>query len=196
MEQPQDKRSLLVTATPPEIRNLIFKLFDPVASTCLGLTCKKFYGIHRSFHGSVSLAAKSPDDSGGLSLHQFLDDWICQGFPLRQQISLVYSPVANKFQDLDGIRNTWQRDATEIAGRIEQLTSEYGELLDEADRGFNAFKNTGTIPPNYSWLLDDTHRVQENRKLLRNERCDLCWSLAVSVGLVEVKAKAAVSLLI
>jgi len=34
---------------------MIFEHLDPVTSTCLGLTCKRFYAIHRAIHGSVPL---------------------------------------------------------------------------------------------------------------------------------------------
>jgi hypothetical protein len=44
-----------VTSLPPELALAIFKLLDPITSTCLGLTCKAFYRIHKSIHGKVPL---------------------------------------------------------------------------------------------------------------------------------------------
>lgn len=44
----------------PEIQLKIFDLLCPVKSTCLGLTCKKFYSIHREYHGKVGLMERSP----------------------------------------------------------------------------------------------------------------------------------------
>jgi hypothetical protein len=40
---------------PDEVILLIFEKLHPVTSTCLGLTCKKLYPIHRSLHGTVGL---------------------------------------------------------------------------------------------------------------------------------------------
>jgi hypothetical protein len=47
-------------ALPPELHLEIFKHLHPVSSTCLGLTCKEFYPIHRQLHGAVSLQATIP----------------------------------------------------------------------------------------------------------------------------------------
>ncbi|CZR59765.1 uncharacterized protein PAC_09659 [Phialocephala subalpina] len=44
---------------PAEIHLKIFDLLCPVNSTCFGLTCKKFYQIHRSYHGTVPLLLRS-----------------------------------------------------------------------------------------------------------------------------------------
>ncbi|PMD14450.1 hypothetical protein NA56DRAFT_711027 [Hyaloscypha hepaticicola] len=42
-------------ALPPELHLEIFKHLRPVSSTCLGLTCKEFYRIHKQLHGMVGL---------------------------------------------------------------------------------------------------------------------------------------------
>ncbi|ORY65095.1 uncharacterized protein BCR38DRAFT_340745 [Pseudomassariella vexata] len=49
---------------PPEIHYAIFDFLDPIDSTCLGLTSKHFYAIHRRMHGTVPLAARrsGPND--------------------------------------------------------------------------------------------------------------------------------------
>ncbi|KAF8862452.1 hypothetical protein BDZ45DRAFT_723280 [Acephala macrosclerotiorum] len=44
---------------PAEIHLKLFDLLCPVNSTVLGLTCKKFYKIHRTYHGAVSLMLRS-----------------------------------------------------------------------------------------------------------------------------------------
>jgi hypothetical protein len=41
----------------PEVVLIIFDNLDALTSTCLGLTCKYLYKIHRKFYGSVCLAA-------------------------------------------------------------------------------------------------------------------------------------------
>jgi hypothetical protein len=38
-----------------EITLMIFSYLNPVHSICLGLTCKNFYTIHRSIHGTVKV---------------------------------------------------------------------------------------------------------------------------------------------
>lgn len=47
-------RSYLL-ALPPELHLEIFRHLHPVSSTCLGLTCKEFYPIHKKLHGVVRL---------------------------------------------------------------------------------------------------------------------------------------------
>jgi len=37
-----------ITCIPPELHNKIFELPGPVASACVGITCRKLYAIHRS----------------------------------------------------------------------------------------------------------------------------------------------------
>lgn len=39
----------------PDLHLEDFSCLDPVSSTCLGLTCKAFYSIHRAMHGTVAL---------------------------------------------------------------------------------------------------------------------------------------------
>ncbi|KUJ10956.1 uncharacterized protein LY89DRAFT_723462 [Mollisia scopiformis] len=46
-----------IISLPPEILLMIFDHLDPVSSTCLGVTCKNFYPIHRAIHGTVGLSA-------------------------------------------------------------------------------------------------------------------------------------------
>lgn len=45
---------------PAEIHLEIFSYLHSVYSTCLGLTCKKFYPIHRAMNGKVRLAQPHP----------------------------------------------------------------------------------------------------------------------------------------
>ena len=44
-----------LTELPAEIHLKVFDLLDLNSSTCLGLTCKKLYPIHRALHGVVPL---------------------------------------------------------------------------------------------------------------------------------------------
>ncbi|CAK7246139.1 MAG: hypothetical protein STHCBS139747_007761 [Sporothrix thermara] len=49
---------------PAELHYVIFDFLDPIDSTCLGLTNKHFYDIHRRMHGSVPLSVRrsGPND--------------------------------------------------------------------------------------------------------------------------------------
>lgn len=49
---------------PPELHYAIFDFLDPIDSTCLGLTNKHFYDIHRRMHGTIALSARrsGPND--------------------------------------------------------------------------------------------------------------------------------------
>jgi hypothetical protein len=43
---------------PGELHYAIFDFLDPIDSTCLGLTNKHFYAIHRRMHGTVPLSTR------------------------------------------------------------------------------------------------------------------------------------------
>ncbi|KAI1336553.1 hypothetical protein F5Y15DRAFT_202720 [Xylariaceae sp. FL0016] len=49
---------------PPEIHYAIFDFLDPIDSTCLGLTSKHFYAVHKAMHGKIPLSARreGPND--------------------------------------------------------------------------------------------------------------------------------------
>jgi len=49
---------LALTDLPPELHFAFFDFLDPIDSTCLGLTNKHFYAIHRRLHGAVPLTAR------------------------------------------------------------------------------------------------------------------------------------------
>ena len=71
-----------ITNLPTDIHFKIFELLrnDPVVSTCLGLTCKTLYRIHRTFHGKVPLteitAGFTPYAYNDRLLSTHLKDWI------------------------------------------------------------------------------------------------------------------------
>ncbi|KUJ19743.1 uncharacterized protein LY89DRAFT_682613 [Mollisia scopiformis] len=50
----------------------IFDFLDPTPSTCLGMTCKAFYPIHRERHGAVHLTTKGLYDPIKKCLWQLL----------------------------------------------------------------------------------------------------------------------------
>jgi hypothetical protein len=72
---------------PPQIHLKIFDILDAVRSTCLGLTCKKFYSIHRGVWGTVPLNAWKwyTEDNSAHTLRDLLE-----GF---RPVGLLYCPV-------------------------------------------------------------------------------------------------------
>jgi hypothetical protein len=74
----------------PELHLHLFKFLGPVSSVCLGLTCKKFYGIHWQLNGATIIYASefakywvdpSEKDTWWASseLHMFLRTWMWNG---------------------------------------------------------------------------------------------------------------------
>lgn len=55
---PRGSGALSLMDIPAELHYTIFDFLDPIDSTCLGLTNKHFYAIHRRLHGTVPLSAR------------------------------------------------------------------------------------------------------------------------------------------
>ncbi|KAB5571888.1 hypothetical protein GE09DRAFT_646640 [Coniochaeta sp. 2T2.1] len=55
---PSGSDGLSLTDLPGELHYAIFDFLDPIDSTCLGLTNKHFYDIHRRMRGTVPLATR------------------------------------------------------------------------------------------------------------------------------------------
>jgi hypothetical protein len=85
---------ITITRLPPELHLKIFEnLHCLVCSTCLGLTCKAFYAIHKAKHGAVGLSQRCyPTESNPRSLteaiilgkfatplHELLKQWLGPG---------------------------------------------------------------------------------------------------------------------
>ncbi|OTB07073.1 hypothetical protein M426DRAFT_93883 [Hypoxylon sp. CI-4A] len=56
--------ALTLSDLPSELHYAIFDFLDPIDSTCLGLTNKHFYDIHKRMHGKIALSARreGPND--------------------------------------------------------------------------------------------------------------------------------------
>ncbi|KXH38588.1 hypothetical protein CNYM01_10831 [Colletotrichum nymphaeae SA-01] len=54
------QKTLTITDLPPELHHTIIDFLDPIDSTCLGLTSRYFYALHRRRHGTVQLATRRP----------------------------------------------------------------------------------------------------------------------------------------
>ncbi len=72
---------------PLELQLRIFTYLNPVTSTCLGLTCKELWGIHKSRHNSVCLTEMS---ERCIQLHCFLQEWM-------GKYGLVYNYTLGEF---------------------------------------------------------------------------------------------------
>jgi hypothetical protein len=83
----------LLDAAPNEIALEIFKYLDPCTSTCLGLTCKKFYAIHTEIHGKASMFYRVQlDGDKYLYLFELLHGWMNTGKPCYD----ICMPIWNK----------------------------------------------------------------------------------------------------
>ncbi|PMD60616.1 uncharacterized protein K444DRAFT_629116 [Hyaloscypha bicolor E] len=93
-QPPSPFRSIaLLDAAPNEIALEIFKYLDPCTSTCLGLTCKKFYAIHTEIHGKASMFYRVQlDGDKYLYLFELLHGWMNTGKPCYD----ICMPIWNK----------------------------------------------------------------------------------------------------
>jgi hypothetical protein len=108
MVVPKRNRTLILSL-PAELLNAIFSLLDPVNSTCLGLTSKYLYPIHRSFQGTVSLDKWDPP-APAPPLARLIETWIGGGRPYDGGLEFVYSTFSNKFMYLEDIEATHRRE--------------------------------------------------------------------------------------
>lgn len=67
---------MALKALPDELKLMICEFLGPVESTCLGLTCKIFYSIHRSLQGTVKLMKLGGSEEAPKHLHEFLTAWM------------------------------------------------------------------------------------------------------------------------
>lgn len=83
LTQHQESSDSPLANIPPELQNKLFSYLDLVTSTCLGLTSKKLYAIHKSYHSDATITLFSQTDFFGsgtrvkrFCLVQLLEDWI------------------------------------------------------------------------------------------------------------------------
>ena len=80
-------------ALPPELQLRVFDLLDRCSSTCLGLTSRIFYRLHRAARGKVPLCAfyfiPGAPDCRGFRLHVLLKEWAGP--------ELLYCEIRDKF---------------------------------------------------------------------------------------------------
>lgn len=72
---------------------MIFENLEEVASTCLGLTSKLLYPIHRSLYGTVELSCIHEHYDGRLPnfLHDYLHDWMAPKYVWHSRWSYWYN---------------------------------------------------------------------------------------------------------
>jgi hypothetical protein len=114
----------LIFTLPPELHNHLFGFLDPLAAACFGLTCKRFYKIHRSFNGTVQLDTKTPDDESARPLHEFLEGWIGEGLSDDVRVLIIYDGVQNKFRDMGDIVESHGKRITAASAKMEQIANE------------------------------------------------------------------------
>ena len=80
-------------ALPPELQLRVFDLLDRCSSTCLGLSTRVFYRLHRAARGKVPLCAfyfiPGGADCSGFRLHVLLNEWAGP--------ELLYHEIKDKF---------------------------------------------------------------------------------------------------
>ncbi|KAH8817057.1 hypothetical protein F5884DRAFT_778338 [Xylogone sp. PMI_703] len=80
---PESSRRSHLNELPPELKLNIFDNLDPVSSTCLGLSSKKLYPLHRSVHKNVGLYEQSQESRVPLAFK--LRDWMPDDYVLDWQ---------------------------------------------------------------------------------------------------------------
>jgi len=92
---------------PPELQLTVFGLLDRCSSTCLGLSTRVFYKLHRAARGRVPLCAfyfvPGASDCSGFRLHVLLKEWAGP--------QLQYCENRDKFVS----RTTWEIERIERA---------------------------------------------------------------------------------
>jgi hypothetical protein len=93
----------------PEIINNIFSFLSANDSTCLGLTYKRFYTIHRSLHGTVPLLSPFVDMDWDMgtghkvnhekTLGERLQDWAGTGYWLDWRMAHLQVYHSNQRSD-------------------------------------------------------------------------------------------------
>lgn len=70
-------RSLSLNGLPPEVHLQVFEILNPVTSTCIGLTCKAFYTLHRAlWAGPMDLRRTDNEDGSSRCLYEYLHKWM------------------------------------------------------------------------------------------------------------------------
>lgn len=72
---------------PASVHLELFRHLDKVTSTCLGLTCKAFWKLHRAINGRAWLWEVSPrgPQTFGIPLHELLESWMPFGLVYGEQ---------------------------------------------------------------------------------------------------------------
>lgn len=84
------KEKLTLPTLPLDVLHCIFDRLDPATSTCLGLSCKALYPVHRGIHGTVDLTTPVLDSGkilADLIGDFFVDPWF--SFEVRKFVPVV-----------------------------------------------------------------------------------------------------------
>jgi hypothetical protein len=103
---------------------------DTVASACLGLTCKAYHSIHRTFYGNVILSAF------GLScatLPLRLKCWIPRELAYSCVQGFLISPVSEPWTEFDGLHMGALGDFEEDIKKFNEVSHTYSEYEFDED---------------------------------------------------------------
>ena len=159
----------------PEIHLLIFDYIDsPVTSTCLGLTCKAFYAIHRARRGRVSLKdyiIYGPPEKGCLTnLGLLLKNWVPShlAFDYKDGKFVTCTTLAEHFiarEDheirLAGLLHYADNNISEGRAREEEFKSK----IKEKDRDLLVWLD-------HMETLEEMHKAHEAESAVRIERLE------------------------
>jgi hypothetical protein len=159
----------------PEIHLLIFDYIDsPVTSTCLGLTCKAFYAIHRARRGRVSLKdyiIYGPPEKGCLTnLGLLLKNWVPShlAFDYKDGKFVTCTTLAKHFiaqEDheirLAGLLRYADNEISEGRAREEEFKSK----IKEKDRDLLVWLD-------HMETLEEMHKAHEAESAVRIERLE------------------------
>jgi hypothetical protein len=150
-----DSRNAYLSNMPPEIHLSIFDTLDPVSSTCLGLTSRKFYPMHRSAHRHEKVSLYDQASDNGLPLCLLLKDWAPKDMVLDWEKEKLVRKGGRKKK----YRNFSRKDAyapewTGGGGYGGKRESDYGRYcLHEADyeAGTSRLRRSGRLDRHDIW---------------------------------------------
>jgi hypothetical protein len=122
-QKPKSRQALI--NLPAETQLMIFSYLHPVSSTCLGLTCKRFYTIHRKLYGTVRTSDLR--FSVKVELQHLLETWMAPKW--------VWSWLQKRYVKSDELAESDRRYRTKSRRSLIRLTihSWEPERMDDED---------------------------------------------------------------
>lgn len=108
--------NLTFSTLPAELHFAIFDKLDPIDSTCLGLTNKHFYDIHRRLRGSVRLSARR-DGPNDMEWTWHLACTVKQGLPINPATPTTTNTLGSGSTDGAGAGGSSNLAALRVRGQ-------------------------------------------------------------------------------